>query len=70
MNEMAESLNIINQTIGKIIKHKNIKGKNIKGYTNISPHNIIKYTNPGFWNKNNLKNNYNSMENLIKHFKH
>lgn len=70
MNEMAESLNIINQTVGKIVKHKNIKNKNVKTYTNISPHNIIKYTNPGFWNKNNLKNSYNSMENLIKHFKH
>lgn len=71
MNEMAESLNIINQVIYKIIKHKkttNIQ-KNYK-YTNISPHNIIKYTNPGFWNKSNLKNSYNSMEDLIKHFKH
>jgi len=49
MNEMAESLNIVNQTISKIIKHKNIKnGANVKNYTNISPHNIIKYTNPGF----------------------
>lgn len=67
MNEMAESLNIINQVIYKIVKYKNTKKRD---YTNISPHNIIKYTNPGFWNQHNLKNSYNSMEDLIKHFKH
>lgn len=70
MNEMAESLNIINQVIYKIIKHKTPKTQKHYKYTNISPHNIIKYTNPGFWNKSNLKNSYNSMEDLIKHFKH
>jgi NADH:ubiquinone oxidoreductase subunit D len=50
MNEMAESLNIVNQTISKIIKHKNTgKGyKNVKNYSNVTPHNIIKYTNPSF----------------------
>jgi len=47
MNEMAESLNIVNQVIYKIIKHKKTSGRNSK-YTNISPHNIVKYTNPGF----------------------
>jgi NADH:ubiquinone oxidoreductase subunit D len=42
MNEMAESLNIINQVVYKIIKHK--KTNNLS--TNaITPHNIIKYTN-------------------------
>jgi NADH:ubiquinone oxidoreductase subunit D len=47
MNEMAESLNIINQVIYKIIKHKKIyENKGNKNYTSISPHNIIKYTNP------------------------
>ncbi len=70
MNEMAESLNIVNQVIYKIIKHKTKQINKTPKYTNISPHNIIKYTNPGFWNKNNLKNNYNSMEDLIKHFKY
>ena len=72
MNEMAESLNIVNQTICKIIMYQNNKTLvgNVKAYTNITPHNIIKYTNPSFWNKNNNKNNYNSMESLIKHFKH
>lgn len=50
MNEMAESLNIVNQTISKIIKHKSVgeKGRNIKNYSNVTPHNIIKYTNPSF----------------------
>jgi NADH:ubiquinone oxidoreductase subunit D len=66
MNEMAESLNIINQVIYKIIKHKN----NNKYINNISPHNIIKYTNNITYNKHNSKDNYNSMEHLIKHFKH
>ena len=50
MNEMAESLNIINQVIYKIIKHKKNSSKNKKflSFTSISPHNIIRYTNPGF----------------------
>jgi hypothetical protein len=48
MNEMAESLNIVNQVIYKIIKHKKVNTKNVQKYTNISPHNIVKYTNPGF----------------------
>jgi NADH:ubiquinone oxidoreductase subunit D len=50
MNEMAESLNIINQVIYKIIKHKKFSNsnKNNNKYTNISPHNIIKYTNPTY----------------------
>jgi NADH:ubiquinone oxidoreductase subunit D len=69
MNEMAESLNIVNQVVYKIVKHKSIS-KSKTNYTNISPHNIIKYTDPNFWNKGNLKNNYNSMESLINHFKH
>jgi len=48
MNEMAESLNIVNQVIYKIIKHKKVNNKNHRHITNISPHNIVKYTNPGF----------------------
>jgi len=67
MNEMAESLNIINQVVYKIIKHKNLN--NLSNYS-ITPHDIIKYTNNSIWNKQNIKNNYNSMESLIKHFKH
>jgi len=71
MNEMAESLNIINQIIHKITKYKEvIKSKNaIKKNTNLSVHSIIKHTNKKLWHYNNYKNNYNSMESLIKHFK-
>ena len=45
MNEMAESLSIINQVIYKIIKHKSTSTllKN-----NITPHNIVKYTNNSY----------------------
>ena len=46
MNEMAESLNIINQVIYKIIKLKP-QVKNTS-YTNITPHNIITYTGQNF----------------------
>jgi NADH:ubiquinone oxidoreductase subunit D len=66
MNEMAESLNIINQVIYKIVKHKKT---NKQKYTNINTHSILKYTNISEFNKKNLKNSYNSMENLIQHFK-
>ena len=67
MNEMAESLNIVNQVIYKIIQHKKNKNNNV---SLISTHNIIKYTNPSYWNIQNQKNNYNNMEDLIKHFKY
>lgn len=65
MNEMAESLNIVNQVIYKITNQNKFNT-----ISTITPHNIIKYTNPSNWNNQNLKNNYNSMENLIKHFKY
>jgi len=91
MNEMSESLNIINQVINKISLFNTIntlkKGTYIdeilrtqgdsinqpskfSNYTSILPHNILNYTLPNFWKKYNLKNNYNSMENLINHFKY
>jgi len=69
MNEMAESLNIINQVIYKLVKNKMYLSQGAN-FSSISAHNVVKYTNPSNWNSNNLKNNYNSMENLIKHFKH
>ena len=73
MNEMSESLNIINQVINKISLFNNISNTNqnnkFSNYTSILPHNILNYTLPNFWKKYNLKNNYNSMENLINHFK-
>ena len=74
MNEMSESLNIINQVINKISLFNNISNTNqtnkFSNYTSILPHNILNYTLPNFWKKYNLKNNYNSMENLINHFKY
>jgi len=69
MNEMTESLNIINQVINKITKHKTQK-KQIKKTTNINPHQILKFINPKHINQNNYKNEYISMEQLIKHFKY
>jgi NADH dehydrogenase (ubiquinone) Fe-S protein 2 len=69
MNEMTESLNIINQVINKITKHKNQK-KQIKQTSNINPHQILKFINPKHLNQNNYKNEYISMEQLIKHFKY
>ena len=73
MNEMIESLNIINQVINKISIYNNInKIKQINkfyNYITILPHSILNYTLSNFWKKYNLKNNYNTMENLINHFK-
>lgn len=69
MNEMTESLNIINQVINKITKHK-IQKKQIKKTTNINPHQILRFINPKHLNQNNYKNEYISMEQLIKHFKY
>jgi len=74
MNEMSESINIINQVINKIsIFHNQSNTNNLNkfsNYTSILPHNILNYTLPNFWKQYNLKNNYNSMENLINHFKY
>lgn len=65
MNEMSESLNIINQVINKIYKNKKkIKNKNIKS------HNILNYINKQNTHKTNSSNMYTSMENLINHFKY
>lgn len=69
MNEMTESLNIINQVINKITKHKTQK-KKIKSTSNINPHQILRFINPKHLNQNNYKNEYISMEQLIKHFKY
>lgn len=69
MNEMTESLNIINQVINKITKHK-VQKKKIKTTSNINPHQILRFINPKHLNQNNYKNEYISMEQLIKHFKY
>lgn len=65
MNEMTESLNIMNQVIKKLTKHKH-KKKN----SNINPHSLLKYLYPKDYNQNNYKNEYISMEQLINHFKY
>jgi NADH-quinone oxidoreductase subunit D len=44
MNEMTESLNIMNQVIYKLLKKR--KPKKIKKNTDINPHHILKYLYP------------------------
>jgi NADH:ubiquinone oxidoreductase subunit D len=65
MNEMTESLNIINQIIKKLTKHKHKKKT-----SNINPHGLLKYVYPKDYNHSNYKNEYISMEQLINHFKY
>lgn len=65
MNEMSESLNIINQVISKLTKHKHKKKT-----SNINSHSLLKYIYPKNYNQNNYKNEYISMEQLISHFKY
>lgn len=64
MNEMSESLNIINQVLNKLIFLK--KNKNLTYNTN----KIFNYLNTQKNFTINKKNMYNSMENLINHFKY
>lgn len=79
MNEMTESLNIISQVIGKITKYnkpylvhekEHLNPKKQTHYTTMLPHLILKYLEPQVYNKYSYKNEYNTMENLIKHFKY
>jgi NADH:ubiquinone oxidoreductase subunit D len=80
MNEMAESLNIIGQVINKITRFNKPKlmtddlqkksENKVSNYSNILPHSILKYLEPREYNYNNYKNEYISMEQLIKHFKY
>ena len=65
MNEMTESVNIITQVIKKLTS----KTKKAK-ISRASPHKLLKHIYPKGWNKSNNKNSYNSMENLINHFKY
>jgi NADH:ubiquinone oxidoreductase subunit D len=67
MNEMCESINIINQTINKVTKFNKLNSKKkINNYTTIIPHIVLKYLDKKYLDK---KLNYNTMENLITHFK-
>lgn len=67
MNEMTESLNIINQIINKLIKKKNTKKTKL---SNINPHFLLQYLDKKTYNQLNYKNEYISMEQLISHFKY
>jgi NADH:ubiquinone oxidoreductase subunit D len=69
MNEMTESLNIINQVINKLTKFKKNE-KDGKKNSNINPHHILKYLSPKEFNNHNYKSEYTSMEQLINHFKY
>lgn len=73
MNEMTESLNIVNQVISKlntvskkISKNKNIFSSNV---SSLNPHQIMKYLYSQHFNDRILRSEYSSMESLINHFK-
>jgi NADH:ubiquinone oxidoreductase subunit D len=67
MNEMTESLNIINQVLYKLTKKKTTRKKT---HTNLIPHKLLQYLTPDDFNKKKKRNAYNNMEQLIKHFKY
>lgn len=71
MNEMTESLNIINQSINKITKKVHNVKKNVlsDSVTTFNPHQILKYLYKQHFDDKNLKSEYSSMESLINHFK-
>ena len=81
MNEMSESLNIVNQSINKISKYNNKRylynnksinnNNNIKfsNHTSILPHLVLNYLNKDKILTKLNKSSYNSMEELINHFK-
>lgn len=79
MNEMTESLNIINQVVSrikkfnkiKILKNTTAKQENkLTNITNINPHSVLKYLYPQYQNHHSYKSEYTSMEKLINHFKY
>jgi NADH dehydrogenase (ubiquinone) Fe-S protein 2 len=63
MNEMSESLNICTQVLSKI-KCGNLKNNNV-----FNKHELLNYINSNNFFKKNI-DNYNSMEEIIKHFKY
>jgi NADH:ubiquinone oxidoreductase subunit D len=79
MNEMSESLNIVNQSISKISKFNTnkslikskafINSNKFNNQSTILPHIVLNYLNKDKTNNKLIKNNYNSMEDLINHFK-
>ena len=64
MNEMSESLNIINQCLNKLLIFKKNK------YITINNNKILNYLYNTETKNLNKKNMYNSMESLINHFKY
>jgi len=70
MNEMSESLNIINQVAQKLTKYTKTNNKITKNNSNISPFGIYEYLNKKNMVNINNKSEYTSMEGLIKHFKY
>lgn len=75
MNEMTESLNIVNQVINKLTTYNlnyeaPTKKNNYDKKSILAPQILLKFLNPQFVNNYNLKNEYSSMEHLIEHFKY
>ena len=76
MFEMTESLNIINQVVNVMLKPSikgntaaNSRGRLKKQTRPMMAHEILKFVNPNKKNTSNFKNNYNTMESVIDHFK-
>jgi len=69
MNEMSESLNIINQTIQKLTRYTK-KTKSKKSTVAVNAHEVAGYLNSRLELSKNIKSEYTSMEQLIKHFKY
>jgi NADH dehydrogenase (ubiquinone) Fe-S protein 2 len=68
MNEMLESINIINQVVYKLTKN-NKKNSTVKT-TNVNFNLLLKYLYKKNFNQNTIKSEYTSMEHLINHFKY
>jgi len=77
MNEMCESINIVNQIILKLTKFNKISFKSPKTekynnagfHSTLSPHVPAIYLTNNIFNAKRLRGSYNSMESLIEHFK-
>ena len=73
MNEMVESLFIITQVINNLTfigKTKKVNQPAKSVYTDINAHHLLNYIYPQLANNSKNKNQYNSMDNLIDHFKY
>jgi len=69
MNEMSESLNICTQVLKKINSKNVIMLKDNK-HQNFNKHDLLSYVSKNDIKKNNNILSYNSMEEIIKHFKY